>query len=65
MTANALAWRTSSYSSATDTNTCVEVAPTASATAVRDTTSRERGHLCVPAASWTTLVRTLKGERGR
>ncbi|MFI6583495.1 DUF397 domain-containing protein [Embleya sp. NPDC050493] len=65
MTANVLGWRTSSYSSATDTNTCVEVAPTASATAVRDTKCRERGHFCVPAASWATLVRTLKGARGR
>ncbi|MET7298677.1 DUF397 domain-containing protein [Embleya sp. NPDC005575] len=65
MTANALAWRTSSYSSATDTNTCVEVAPTPSATAVRDSESHERGHFCVSSASWATLVQTLKGARGR
>ncbi|MFF7246809.1 DUF397 domain-containing protein [Embleya sp. NPDC008237] len=58
-------WRTSSYSAASNENSCVEVAPAPLATAVRDTKCRERGHFCVPAASWATLVRTLKGARGR
>ncbi|WP_202512705.1 DUF397 domain-containing protein [Streptomyces sp. SID3343] len=56
------AWRTSSCSSATDNNTCVEVAPIADATAVRDTKSRTRGHLRVPADSWVTLLGSLRGR---
>jgi hypothetical protein len=58
-------WRTSSYSAASNENSCVEVSPVSQAAAVRDTKSRERGHFCVPAASWATLVQTLKGARGR
>ncbi|MYW03771.1 DUF397 domain-containing protein [Streptomyces sp. SID3343] len=55
-------WRTSSYSAATNENSCVEVAPlaTAEATAVRDTKRRTGGHLCVAAGSWATLVTSLK-----
>ncbi|WP_424643933.1 DUF397 domain-containing protein [Embleya sp. AB8] len=52
------AWRTASYSSGN--NSCVEVAPLATATGVRDTKDRDRGHLEVGPSAWCELLSTLK-----
>ncbi|MDT0329543.1 DUF397 domain-containing protein [Nocardiopsis lambiniae] len=49
-------WHTSSYSNQQGGH-CVEVAEGA-VTAVRDTQNRHLGHLDVPAAEWTALLRT-------
>ncbi|WP_306366248.1 DUF397 domain-containing protein [Nocardiopsis sp. CC223A] len=52
-----LIFRKSSYSQGTTEN-CVEVADLpAGGAAVRDTQNRELGHLEVPAAEWTALLR--------
>ncbi|WP_424643408.1 DUF397 domain-containing protein [Embleya sp. AB8] len=51
-------WRTASYSS--DNNACVEAAPLATKTGVRDTKDRTRGHLEITPTAWTELVRALK-----
>ncbi|MFI6583575.1 DUF397 domain-containing protein [Embleya sp. NPDC050493] len=52
-------WRTASYS--IDNNGCVEAAPLATKTGVRDTKNRSHGHLEITPAAWTELVRALKG----
>ncbi|MDT7726813.1 MAG: hypothetical protein QOI21_3389 [Actinomycetota bacterium] len=46
------AWRKSSYSDATGTGDCVEVAVASMAVAVRDTKSRTTGMLTFTAAAW-------------
>lgn len=50
-------WRKSSYSS-TNTN-CVEVALAPQAARVRDTKTRDSGHLEVSAHAWRSLVERL------
>lgn len=52
-------WRKSSYSGSTANSECVEVGstPAKDVVRVRDTKSRERGHLEVSRTAWTTFVR--------
>ncbi|UGQ15221.1 DUF397 domain-containing protein [Yinghuangia sp. ASG 101] len=52
-------WRKSSYSGGGD-NSCVEVAPLATATGVRDSKDRTRGHIEIPENSWATMTAELK-----
>lgn len=56
-TASHLAFRKSSYSSATGQN-CVEVADLPTGAAVRDTQNREAGHLTFSSAEWAALLST-------
>ncbi|SIO86546.1 DUF397 domain-containing protein [Nocardiopsis sp. JB363] len=58
-TATHLAFRKSSYSSATGQN-CVEVADAPGASAVRDTQNREQGYLLFPASEWAALLSTTQ-----
>lgn len=51
-------WRTSSYTNPNNDN-CVEVGPTTTAVGVRDTKSRERGHLTVSRTAWATFIRSV------
>ncbi|MGW1991247.1 DUF397 domain-containing protein [Embleya sp. NPDC001921] len=53
-----LAWRTSTWSQ--HNQECVEIAPLPTATGIRDTKDRTRGHLQVSPAAWTELIRRLK-----
>ncbi|MEU0938181.1 DUF397 domain-containing protein [Embleya sp. NPDC005971] len=55
---DAAPWRTASYS--IDNNGCVEAAPLATKTGVRDTKNRACGHLEIGPAAWTALVRGLR-----
>ncbi|MBQ1082113.1 MULTISPECIES: DUF397 domain-containing protein [unclassified Nocardiopsis] len=55
--ASQLAFRKSSYSSATGQN-CVEVADVPGLSAVRDTQNQEAGHLEFPAQEWAALLST-------
>lgn len=50
-------WHTSSYSGAN--SDCVEVAE-GPVTGVRDTQSREAGHLAVPSTEWSALLGALR-----
>jgi len=52
------AWRKSSYSGGSSAD-CVEVAPAAEVVGVRDTKSRELGHLTVARNTWTTFIRSV------
>jgi hypothetical protein len=58
----ALRWRKSSYSTGDgDGGECVEVArPHVASVGLRDSKSPEAGHLRVPAASFDTLMATIK-----
>ncbi|MFI6575194.1 DUF397 domain-containing protein [Nocardiopsis sp. NPDC050513] len=49
-----LRFRKSSYS--TTVQECVEVADTPGASAVRDSTQPERGHLAFPSTEWTAFL---------
>ncbi|MFI1582298.1 DUF397 domain-containing protein [Embleya sp. NPDC020630] len=50
-------WRTSTHSGGSASSDCVEVAPLAFAAAgVRDTKSRERGHITITATAWTAFL---------
>ncbi|HEY3687428.1 MAG TPA: DUF397 domain-containing protein [Streptosporangiaceae bacterium] len=53
------AWRTSTYSSSESTHECVEVGIGPGAVGVRDTKSRERGHLTVSRTAWRAFVRRV------
>ncbi|MYS83326.1 DUF397 domain-containing protein [Embleya scabrispora] len=54
-------WRKSSYSGGSASSDCVEVAPlTLAAMGVRDTKSRERGHVTITVASWATFLEATK-----
>ncbi|UGQ14815.1 DUF397 domain-containing protein [Yinghuangia sp. ASG 101] len=53
-------WRKSSYSNQSTEGDCVEVAPLAATTGVRDSKHPRRGHLEVSPESWTALLQTLK-----
>ena len=62
---NDLLFRKSSYSQPTSGN-CVEVADLLDGAAVRDTQSRETGHLSYPSTEWVALLgaaRKYPGER--
>jgi hypothetical protein len=53
-----LIWRKARASSSN--GGCVEVAADSAATLVRDTKSRERGHITVSHQSWATFVGRIK-----
>ncbi|PSK93742.1 uncharacterized protein DUF397 [Murinocardiopsis flavida] len=53
-------WHKSSYSGAT--NNCVEVAESSRGALVRDTQSRERGHLTFGAEEWTAFLHHVRAE---
>jgi hypothetical protein len=53
---SAAPWCKSSYSGGAQTQ-CVEVAPTAVVVGVRDTKSRERGHVTVGRTAWAAFTR--------
>ncbi|OLT25863.1 DUF397 domain-containing protein [Nocardiopsis sp. CNR-923] len=55
-TSHPMKFRKSSYSGATTQN-CVEVADLPTGAAVRDSQNPGLGHLKVPAAEWTALLR--------
>lgn len=52
-------WRKSSYSGTTANSDCVEVGatPAKDVVGVRDTESRERGHLEVSRTAWRAFIR--------
>lgn len=52
-------WRKSSYSGSSANTSCVEVGatPAKDVVGIRDTKSRDRGHLQVSRTTWTTFVR--------
>jgi len=52
-------WRRSSYSASNGGN-CVEAAHLAEGIGIRDSKSRERGHLIMPLAQFTALLARLK-----
>jgi hypothetical protein len=54
-----MTWRTSTYSS-NGGGECVEVANTASAVRVRDTTNRDGGTLVFGADAWERFTATLR-----
>jgi hypothetical protein len=53
-------WRKSSYSGEGDGNECVEIATTATHTAIRDSKNPAAGPLTVPAGSFTLFIEALK-----
>ncbi|WP_406285835.1 DUF397 domain-containing protein [Embleya sp. NBC_00896] len=54
-------WRKSSHSGGSASSDCVEVAPLALVAAgVRDTKSRERGHITIAVASWGAFLEATK-----
>ncbi|MQY39536.1 hypothetical protein SRB17_75630 [Streptomyces sp. RB17] len=53
-------WRKSSYSGPDDGNNCVEIATTATHTAIRDSKDPAAGTLTVPAGSFALLIDALK-----
>lgn len=58
-----LRWRTSSYSASN--GSCVEIAPLADGTAIRDTKDRDGGMLTVNQQAWAGFRATLKAAAGR
>jgi hypothetical protein len=54
---DALEWRTSSY---TNNGNCVEVAAGAVVVHVRDSKTRQGGHLSVSPESWTKFLSAVK-----
>ncbi|GHB08850.1 MULTISPECIES: DUF397 domain-containing protein [Streptomyces] len=58
-------WRKSSYSGEGDGNACVEVAPSLTRTAVRDSKAPHRATLTFPAAAFAAFLEALKHEDGR
>jgi hypothetical protein len=55
-------WRKSSYSG-NGGGDCVEVGGSASHVLVRDTRSRERGHVTLTAEEWRAFVADVKADR--
>lgn len=53
-------WRKSSYSGPGDGNECVEIAPTPTHTAVRDSKAPTRATLTFPAPAFSTFLEALK-----
>ncbi|MEW1777463.1 DUF397 domain-containing protein [Streptomyces sp. NPDC086777] len=60
-------WRKSSYSGEGDGNDCVEIAPTPTRTAVRDSKAPARATLTFPTGAFAAFVAELKsaGSAGR
>ncbi|MDA8371403.1 MAG: DUF397 domain-containing protein [Nocardiopsaceae bacterium] len=56
-----LLWRKSSYSGGTG-GSCVEVADTPEASAVRDTQNRDKATLLFPAAEWRAFLTAAKHD---
>ncbi|MFJ9115509.1 DUF397 domain-containing protein [Streptomyces sp. NPDC102394] len=54
------AWRKSSYSGDGDGDNCVELAPTPTHTAVRDSKAPARATLTFPTPAFTTFLDALK-----
>ena len=54
-------WRKSSYTASNGGN-CVEVARLTGGIGIRDSKSRERGHLIMPLAQFTALLSQLKQQ---
>jgi uncharacterized protein DUF397 len=54
-----LAWTKSSYSNGDEHSTCVEVAITPQATAIRDSKAPASGQLAVPHPTWRALLAHL------
>lgn len=54
-------WRKSSYSGSSANTECVEVGttPAKDAVGIRDTKSRNRGHLQVSRTTWSAFVRSV------
>lgn len=53
-------WRKSSYSGGGDGDACVEIAPLATRTAIRDSKAPTRATLTIPAPAFTALIDHLK-----
>ncbi|MEU9392524.1 DUF397 domain-containing protein [Streptomyces sp. NPDC048324] len=53
-------WRKSSYSGPGDGNECVEIAPTPTHTAVRDSKAPARATLTFPAPAFARFLEALK-----
>ncbi|MGW3142223.1 DUF397 domain-containing protein [Streptomyces sp. NPDC001139] len=53
-------WRKSSHSGEGDGNDCVEIAPTPTHTAVRDSKAPARATLTFPAPAFSTFLEALK-----
>ncbi|WP_406279739.1 DUF397 domain-containing protein [Embleya sp. NBC_00896] len=51
-------WRKATRSNSNQA--CVEVAPLATATGIRDTKDRRRGHVEIAPAAWVALLGALK-----
>jgi len=58
-----LRWRTSSYSASN--GSCVEIAPLADGTAIRDTKHRDGGMLTVSECAWDMFHAAVKAGRAR
>jgi len=58
-------WRKSSYSGAGDGNSCVEIANSATHTAVRDSKDPTAGVLTFPTQTFTAFVEDLKAQLPR
>ncbi|MER7077701.1 protein of unknown function [Saccharopolyspora kobensis] len=54
-------WRTSSYSTATQT--CVEVGALADGAAVRDTKDRGAGYFVADRGQWSAFIAAVKADR--
>lgn len=57
-----LTWRKSSHSTDGTSGNCVEVARTASAVFVRDSTDRDGGRLRVPMRCWNRFTDTVRAH---
>ncbi|MEU5463387.1 DUF397 domain-containing protein [Streptomyces althioticus] len=58
-------WRKSSYSGPGDGNECVEVAPSPTHIAVRDSKTPSQGTLTFPAGAFALFVSALKKSEDR
>ncbi len=56
-------WRKSSYSGEGDGNSCVEIAPSPTHVAVRDTKAPTRATLTFPAGAFASFFGALKQDR--
>ncbi|WP_326582694.1 DUF397 domain-containing protein [Streptomyces sp. NBC_00481] len=58
-------WRKSSYSGPGDGNECVEIAPTPTHIAIRDSKTPSRATLTFPVASFAPFLEALKKPAGK
>jgi hypothetical protein len=54
-------WIKSSYSGTNEHSSCVEVAVTSKAAAVRDSKAPVAGHITLPRASWSAFLTEVRG----